>query len=169
MPPSMAYMPLAPGEAGIFQSLEAMRRGVLKETYDPFVRSFASRLVSSCAPSDDACRAEAIFQFVKARMDYVPDPTDVEAVGLASYHLNNINADGMTAGDCDDAAVLVATLANAVGLPVRFAVASFRADRELHHVWAEVRLRDGDWTSLDTFRSERLNTDPTRIVYRAVS
>lgn len=165
MRPSMAIMELAPGEAGIFQSLEAMRLGVRKETSDPFVRETASYIVKYC--SDDACRARMIQTFVRARMTYTPDPTDVEAVGLASYHLARIANGEQSTGDCDDAAVLVATLANVVGLPVRFAVASFRADRELHHVWAEVQVQ-GEWRNLDTFRSERLQSEPTRIEYRNV-
>ena len=168
MPPSVAIMEIAPGEAGIFQSLEAMRLGVRKELSDPLVRDTAGRLVAGCGPADDACRAAAVFSFVRQKMDYVPDPVDVEAVGLASYHLQQIAETGMTYGDCDDAAVLVATLAMAVGIPARFAVASFRDDLELHHVWAEVRLQDTGWENLDTFRAERLQANPTRIVYRAI-
>jgi transglutaminase-like putative cysteine protease len=157
-------MELQPGEPGIFQSLEAMRLGALKEATDPIVRGAALELVATCGPKDDACRASRIYALVKSRMRYVPDPVNVEAFGLASFHLENIANTGQTQGDCDDGAVLVATMATAVGLESRYAVASFRSDRELHHVWAEVKLPQG-WYPMDTFRSERLQLEPTRVEY----
>jgi transglutaminase-like putative cysteine protease len=157
-------MEIAPGEPGIFQSLTAMRLAVLKERADPLVLAVARKVAAGCGPDELECKAAALYAYVRTSMVYTPDPEDVETVGTASYHLQNIVQRGVTAGDCDDAAVLLATLAAALELQVRFAVASFRPDRELHHVWAEIRTARG-WNQLDTFRSERLNHEPTRVVY----
>jgi transglutaminase-like putative cysteine protease len=150
------------GETAIWQAVEAMKRGILEEAVSPAVRIFASQLVASCRPNDPTCRAARIFAFVKSRMRFVPDPFQVEALGLASYHLKLIQERGETYGDCDDGALLIGTLARAVGLPVRLAVASFRSDQKFHHVWAEVRVPNG-WAELDPFRSERFNRKPSRL------
>lgn len=168
MTPVVQTMEIAPGEAGIFQSLTAMVLAARKERVDPTVRAKVHELTASCAPTDQACKAAALYSFVKSRLDYVPDPEDIEAVGLASYHLANVAAFGRSEGDCDDGAVLLATLGAAAGFPVRYAVASFRDDLELHHVWTEFRV-NGKWVNLDTFRSERLQSEPTRILYRVVA
>jgi transglutaminase-like putative cysteine protease len=157
-------MEIAPGEPGIFQSLTAMRLAVLKEKADPFVLAVSRKVAAGCGPGEFECQAAALYAYVRTNMVYTPDPEDVETFGTASYHLQNIIERGITAGDCDDAAVLLATMAASLDLQVRFAVASFRPDLELHHVWAEIRT-SGGWNQLDTFRSERLNQDPTRVVY----
>jgi len=96
-------------------------------------------------------------------MLYVPDPRGSEAITLPRYHLAAIARNGVSHGDCDDAATLVGALAVSVGLVVRLVAASFMPDKQLSHVWAEAFDGMG-WVKLDPFRGERLTLAPTRIV-----
>ena len=143
-----------------------MKRAARREAHLPAVRDAAARVVATCGPTGMRCRAFRLLQYVRQAMRYVPDPREVEAVGLASFHLQNIARQGYTWGDCDDAAVMLATMARAVGLRTRFAVASFLETRALHHVWTEA-LAGGEFLTLDPFRSERLLRAPSRVLVTA--
>jgi transglutaminase-like putative cysteine protease len=160
-------MQTAGGESAIWTAVQVMRGAIVREAMKSDVRLFASRLTASCAPADVACRASRIYAYVKAHMRFVPDPRQVEALGLPSYHLQLIAERNETYGDCDDGAMLIATLATAVGVTSRLAVASFRPDRILHHVWAGLLVPRG-WFEADPFRSERFNRQPTRVLYLSV-
>lgn len=108
-----------------------------------------------------------ILAFLRDRLRFVPDPVGVEAIATPSFHLLAIGKDGVSAGDCDDAATLAGALARAVGAPVRLALASFRPDGRYHHTWAE-GLANGAWIQIDPFRSERTAARPTRLSYVGV-
>jgi transglutaminase-like putative cysteine protease len=154
---------IAPGEAGIFQSVAVIKALIRKEASDPIVRSAVSRIVAGIAPGDNTGRLSRILSWVRANLSYLPDPREVEAVGTPVFHLNNIRVTGSSSGDCDDSAALVGALARSVGRKVRLHIASFRADRRLHHIWAEAQ-GDRGWVQLDPFRSERFGRKPTRSV-----
>ena len=154
---------IAPGEPGIFQSVAVIKALIRKEASDPIVRSAVSRIVAGIAPRDNTGRLARILSWVKANLNYLPDPREVEAVGTPVFHLNNIRITGSSSGDCDDAAALIGALARSVGRRVRLHVASFRPDRRLHHIWIDAE-GDSRWIELDPFRSERFNRKPTRSV-----
>lgn len=144
-----------------------MRRAVLAEAATPIVRSWATRATSGCRPYDDGCRAFRILEFLRKHMRFTPDPLGVEAFGTPAFLLSQLAAEGRIYGDCDDAAVLGAALARAVGLRARFAVASFRPDGAFHHVWPEA-YAGGAWFEMDPFRSERFGGLPTRSLHVGV-
>ncbi len=155
---------LPPGEAGIWTTLRAIRDATRQQAADPGVREAAHAIVAGCGPNDSECRGERIIQWVRERLAYVPDPVEVEALSLATSHLRRISESGTSAGDCDDATVLIATLARAVGIPVRITVASFRDSKQFHHVWPDLVL-GGSWKEADIFRSERFSLAPTRVMH----
>ena len=93
----------------------------------------------------------------------MPDTREHEILGTPLWHLAEIERDGESAGDCDDAAVLGGALARSVGMRVRVILGSFLPDRRLHHAWSEAETQLG-WYELDPFRSERLRGTATRIV-----
>ncbi len=116
---------------------------------------------------DAACRIFRIARWVRAHLRFIPDPVGVEAITTPEAHLMVATQEGISAGDCDDAAVLAGALARAVGAPVRIALASFRADRRLHHTWSEA-MGQGRWIDMDPFRNERTAPRPTRLIYVGV-
>jgi len=131
------------------------------------VRAYALNISQWCEPTDARCRLLRIAAFLRRRLRFVPDPVGVEAIGAPSFHLLKIREEGVSAGDCDDAATLAGALARAVGAPVRLVLASFRPDGRFHHVWAEGNA-SGWWVDMDPFRSERTAPRPTRLRYVGV-
>ena len=157
------YLP--PGDPGIRQTVREMQRIVRREQVDPLVRRYSTRLAGGCAPNDRLCIARRLWTWVKATMRYVPDPVGVEAFTTPVEHLREFGRAGAMYGDCDDAVGLLSAMLQSVGVPARFAVASFRPDGKFHHVWTEALVGPGQWVELDTFRAERFDSTPTRVQY----
>lgn len=140
------------GAPGIDATLSIMRDVVRQQAASPTVRARALKISQGTGPYNGAERARLILEWVRAHLHFIPDPVGVEALTAPALQLRNIAVHGETAGDCDDAAVLIATLARSVGLKTRFVAASFLPTRRLHHVWSEAY--DGGWIPLDPFRKE---------------
>lgn len=62
--------------------------------------------------------------------------------------LNEWRVSGQASGDCDDAAILSASIALAMGLPVRFVLLAFAPGGGFRHVYAEACER-GRWVEFD--------------------
>ena len=78
----------------------------------------------------------AIFDHVKQHVQYVPDPVGVEYVAPPA---ETVECGG---GDCDDQAVLVASLCEAVGFPTRIVLCE--SGRREGHMLAEVDYGQAD-------------------------
>jgi hypothetical protein len=112
---------------------------------------------------DSLKRAEAIFQFVRDRVDYTPD---VDQFGFEEFAQNadelatTINRDGRGYGDCEDSAVLLAVIYKGAGYRSAIAVGQghtaclvylpdydkattvFELDGEPGWIWAEATGRN---------------------------
>jgi transglutaminase-like putative cysteine protease len=141
------------GQAGIDVTLGVMVNIARKDCALPIVRDEAQRIVRGLSPYAAGERARRILAFVRDHVEFVPDPLHVEAITLPAEHLRRIRVEGITQGDCDDAATLISTLCRAVGVETRYVAASYIPGRGIHHVFAEARGLDG-WITLDPFRSE---------------
>ena len=135
---SEAYQP---GEAGIFQTLDAMRALVRKAGSDPAVRDFALRLVVNCPGHGFDCEIKSCFEFARDRVTYRRDPLEVERVQSARRTLNEFET-----GDCDDKVVLLCGLLASIGHKSRFVIAGRGTD--FTHVYCEA-LSSRGWISLD--------------------
>ncbi len=152
MAPAFSLLRIPKGQAGIDATLAIMRSVTQRQAALPEVRDAAINITKGTGPYNGKERARLILQWVKAHLSFIPDPVGVEALTVPDLHLRKIRVEGGTAGDCDDAATLIATLARSVGLSTRFVAASFLPTGRLHHVWAEAY--DGGWIPLDPFRAE---------------
>ena len=140
---------------GIMASLIRKRRA------DPIVRSTALSIVKGAQPYDDNGRMSRVLSWVKGSMPYERDPRDVEAINDPLLSINKISAYGRAAGDCDDAATLIATLLESVGVQTHLVAVSVRADRRLHHVGVKAFDRRGNvWRYLDPFSSSEVGRRP---------
>lgn len=83
-----------------------------------------------------------------ARFRFVPDPPGVELLKSPHVMLNEWRLDGTASGDCDDAAILSASLALAMGLPVRWVLLRFAPSGAYRHVYAEAWDGRG-WVDFD--------------------
>jgi transglutaminase-like putative cysteine protease len=144
-----------------------MRDLIRHQAAQPVVRAHAVRISQWCGPTDAVCRLKTIAEWVREHLRFIPDPVGVEAITTPEAHLLIIDREGVSAGDCDDAATLAGALARSVGAQVRIALASFRPDRKLHHTWAEGQAA-ARWIDLDPFRSERTAPRPSRLIYMGV-
>lgn len=95
----------------------------------------------------------AIRSWLVRRFTFVPDPRGVELLKSPRYMLQEWEQDGEIRGDCDDAAILGASLALASGYRVRWILLGFHPGHPFKHVYAEAS-RDGGppWTDFDVTR-----------------
>lgn len=94
----------------------------------------------------------AIRQWLSRRFIFVPDPFGIELVKTPGAMLEEYESLGHMQGDCDDAAILGASIAHAAGYPVRFQLLGFEKGGPFSHVYAEARDRLGHWVDLDVTR-----------------
>lgn len=150
---------IAYGLLGSMQTLQRMREVVNKSLTDPFVIETARRIVAAYPARDYDGHARAVRDYLDEHLQFVRDPRGVEMLSTPRYLLTQIARRYIVQGDCDDAAILGAALAKAVGLKARLvAVGFFRKDAPLSHVYAVVQGRR--WHSLDTTRPARLQVEP---------
>lgn len=122
------------GDAGTSATLDAMEVLVADGIAD--VRGTAERIVSGS--SSARTRADRLRSWLSRRYAFRPDPPEIELVASPQVQLCGLWAGGRIEGDCDDLAVLAATLGAAVGLAPRFVVISLSPDGPYEHVWAEL-------------------------------
>lgn len=132
---------ISPGIEGIRETMALMRSIVKRSRADPDVIAFARKLTAHLPPKDWVGQIRAIFRFVRDRIRYTLDPNDVETLSTPLRLLR------LGQGDCDDKAVLLAALLEAIGHPARFKAVGFQAGA-LSHVYVETKL-DGGWIPLD--------------------
>lgn len=82
------------------------------------------------------------------RFRFVPDPPGVELLKSPHVMLNEWRLSGFAYGDCDDAAILSASVAMAMGLRVRWVLLGFTPSGPYRHVFAEACER-GRWVDFD--------------------
>lgn len=109
------------------ESLEEIAGLIRKGMVDPEVIRAAKALTQDCAPRDDLCELEAIFEAVKngdsrvpwlkRGMRYVADPRSYDTFFGASAMIEECR-NGSCAGDCDDQCIMVGSLAAALGFMV---------------------------------------------------
>lgn len=150
----MNPQPLAGGDAGTWQTVDAMRRLVYLAAADPVVRAWGVAIVRELQPRDYWSQAHAIRGFLRERVQFLDDPVGVELVHAPRKLLDDIEARYWTVGDCDDVATLAAALGAVVGLPSRFVLLAFGApDAPFAHVFTELWAAvpgGGTWVELDT-------------------
>jgi transglutaminase-like putative cysteine protease len=105
-----------------------------REYIDPiYVRNLAVSIVRDYdnSPGGRLRRAAAIFEYVRANISYVPDPVSGDYVARPKETLE------CRGGDCEDQAILLASLYDAVGFPVRLVLCKVGSNQ---HVLCEVNV-----------------------------
>ncbi len=143
-------------------TLAVMSSLVRQRRSDERVRSTALTIAGGAPPRDDSARMARVVAWVKAAMPYERDPVGSEAINDPLLTLEKIYAYAEAAGDCDDAATLVATLLESLGVKTRLVAVSVRRDRRFHHVGVEAfdRLR-ARWMYLDPFAPGEVGSKPS--------
>ena len=150
---------IAGGDFGSRQTLGKMRGLVNRALTDPTVITTAKDVVAYVPPGDFEGQAMAIGSWLAEHFQFVRDPLGVELLHEPRYMLQVIDRRAFFSGDCDDAAVLGAALAKAVGLRARFRAIGFRRGGLLSHVIADVWTPRG-WVQYDVTRPAQFTRLP---------
>lgn len=168
MPPVPSAAPIAvgqiaSGDRGALQTLNTMRALVNASLTDPLIIEAARSIVRMLPPRDYDGHAGAVRAYLQEHFQFVQDPNGVEMLSTPRYLLTQVNRRYFVQGDCDDAAILGAALAKAIGLRARFViVAFFTPAAPFTHVFTIVKGASSGWRDLDTTRAARYRgTSPT--------
>jgi len=115
-------MSILDGLPGNMQTVSFMRKIAKERAGHPVVRAFATKILQIYGTQDHNYKDEAlnIGEFVQKHVRYVRDPRDHELLQDPVMMIEQIEKHGFTSGDCDDMALLIATLLLSVGHNPKF-------------------------------------------------
>ncbi len=159
IPASYSRTTLSDGEAGIFDTLRLMRRMVNDYKTDAGIRQAALNVTFMTPAQDEASEVEALYCFVRDHIRYTKDVHGVETLATPDKTM------AMRVGDCDDQAVLLASLLESVGYPTRFVIEGYTDGGTWEHVYLETCLC-GQWVALDPTEQVAMGWQPPQPVIR---
>jgi hypothetical protein len=157
---------LPSGDAGTRKTLAMMAQLAQAGALRREVREMAIEVVRSAgtAPHDTLGELAALFAFVRDRVRFTGDISGVETLQAPHYTLH------IMAGDCDDRAVLLVSMARSIGIPanLRFRVigANPRQPGSFSHVYVVANVKGKDVALDPTYPSSRMgwqHPSPSRI------
>lgn len=143
-----SILPLPSGDAGVALTVSHLRRLVLDAQTSQLAHAAVQEALVSTPEKNPGAEAAALLGWLRERYRYLQDPVEVELVRDPRYLLRQIERQGFFMGDCDDAAVLLATLLETAGYPTRFIVQG-ESGESFSHVLVETELRPGQWVAAD--------------------
>lgn len=151
------------------ETLNAMTTLVDEGVDAPAVVMIARQLAVMAGVRRPYFQALAIQAWMKRVWRYVDDPNDRDLLIAPDVLLQQFDAVGFIAGDCDEAAIVGAALGRAIGLSAQFVVLGFASDDPTQpdrfaHVFAVLLTDDGQHISLDVTRPAGPVPPPTRIL-----
>ena len=153
--PSVEYRPLFEGDAGTFQTLDAMRDAVVyglppeySNYQDPHNIRAARSICDGTSGQDAKAQVAALFNWVIANITYTPHPFNQQIVQDAKRTLE------LKEGDCVSLSVLLATLLASLGYQSQF-VAQWVEGEDASHVYVEVFMPNGETLALDAVASDK--------------
>lgn len=130
--------------------------GMVKVTQGPrgeqsmLVRSMTEDVVGDLWPKEYLGEINAVCNWVAEHVVYLNDPLHVELVKDPQRLCEEIVARGKARGDCDDIAVLIATMCLQLGRQAQYVVAGFGERGGYTHVFARVQEpRTKEWIVCD--------------------
>jgi len=155
-------MGIPSGAAGTRKTLRLMRGMITRAKRDFDFRRLALDIVRDLPPKNWKAEARAIQEWVKQNVRYVRDIQGIETLHSPQKILE------YRQGDCDDQAMLVATLLESIGFSTRLHAIGFRPG-SYSHVFADVQLAPGKnalprWFSVETTEDWPLGKIPKNVV-----
>jgi transglutaminase-like putative cysteine protease len=125
---------------------------------NPDIRFLAGDLTRHLPNKAWASEVSRLFEYVKSRVRYTEDITEIETIQTPDATL------ALGYGDCDDMAVLLAALLESIGKPTRFVAIGFQPNR-YEHVFTQVRIGGkNDWVTLDPTENQPMGWTPPGFV-----
>ena len=147
-------MTIPPGADQTREALKLMRRMVRESKRTPEIRELAVTLTNDLPNRARRAEVARCFDFVQQTIRYTGDVTDVETLQLPADTLR------LGAGDCDDMAMLLASLLEAIGHDTRFSALAFIKDPAGRYCYGHV-ITETPWGHYADNRIEWLSMDPT--------
>jgi hypothetical protein len=145
----MQAVPLGDGDAGVEQTVRAIRGLIDQGKKDPTVHERAAWIIQAYHVPAFDWRGEfrAIFDWVRKNIRFTRDPTGKEGLHAAPEILR------LQIGDCDDFSILMCSLLGTIGARTRLVTISNHPDdpSQFSHIYPEVQL-DGQWIPMDAGR-----------------
>lgn len=141
------------GMAGIFDTIEIMRRLAREGSRDIRVRNAAAQIVFLQPERSDLHEVVSLFNYVRDHIRYTRDPLFYESVAVPAQVL------ALGYGDCDDKATLLSSMLESVGYLTRFVVTGYSDASRPEHVYLQV-LIGGQWMNADPTEHHALGYAP---------
>lgn len=150
---------LSAGPDGVKQTLYLMARLTRQYRSNPYITTQARLALRNVSGKNFKGEAAALLRYVQNAIRYTQDPVDVEHLTAPDILLRDVRA-----GDCDDMSLLLGTLLQAVGHPVRYVAVGFDYDPpgELTHVFVQTRIGNA-WLSLDPSEPYAAGWEPPNV------
>lgn len=138
---------MATGTAGLRQKVAAIRELVDAAKRDAvFVREVQA-LVQDLPERAHEREVSRIVSWIQTHVRFVRDPAGVEMFTAPAVLLREAKR-YQARGDCDDHVILASAMLEAIGLPTRYRVGGFGAQRWAH-IWLQVLIPGRGWTSVE--------------------
>lgn len=125
---------IAPGRRGTEQTLQIMRSMIDEYKSCPFIRDLSLKIIKQAsAKNHKLLKLKALWRWVKRNVDYVADVSGVEYIQAPRRLIES------GAGDCDDLAVLIASMAESVGISTKLKAVKLKGRDAFSHVFPVVR------------------------------
>ncbi len=146
-------IPLTDRETDAVQILRFMESVRRRREVEPYIRECATRILRGVPDHDQQAQAARLLDFVKTKVIYVLDPVGTEYITDPVIMLRDIRRRGEARGDCDDHALLLASLLGSVGVEARCAAVKLKdqlpeGEDYYNHVIAQAYI-GGEWIDLD--------------------
>lgn len=129
-------------DAQVAITIEEMARLVQGSWWNALVRECADD--ATAIPSDDRGKLHAMSDFVRRKMEFRFDPEETELIRLPSAMAAEVLYKGHSWGDCDDYALLLASMVSSHGFRSGFVtIATSPHNKEFRHVLVIVELDRG--------------------------
>ena len=113
----------------------------------------AMSLARPCNARDWQCEINKCFEAVRDNIRYIRDVRGIETIQSPLKTMQ------FGQGDCDDKAVLLASLLESIGHPTRFVALKFTGHRVYSHVLTETRSGKG-WLPMDAIITQPIGWYP---------
>lgn len=146
---NVSAVPLAGGDAGVQQTIRAMRRLIEQGKKDPLIHELAAQILqrAGVAAFDWRGEVQAIGEAVGRNVRFTRDVTGKETLHAARDIVR------LRIGDCDDFTILICSLLETIGCRTRIVTVSNHPEDpgQFSHVYPEA-LVQGEWIPVDFAR-----------------
>lgn len=151
-PRILSQAPLLAGLRGVEQTIQAMKNLAREASVDPLFRQRVAFVTRNCG-NDFDCITESVERFIRREVRYLEEPEEI--LTDPRMLMDQIDRNQHPFGDCDDHALLAASMIRATGIPVFFVVIG-KSEGNAEHVLISAQRGDKQ-AYIDTTQAQSYN------------